>query len=328
MTKRAPNKDGHQGADLELRLSVTGQCQLRCGYCRPDGREATCAGPAPFSFDEVLTVVRALKRRFSLRKVRITGGEPLLRPDLPRLVEMLAAQNIPDLAMTTNGQCLAHASRALKRAGLGRVNISLDSLEPDTFRALTGGRLGRTLAGIDAALEHGLNPVKLNCVALRPHTPREAAGMLRFAMRKGCRLRFLELMPFGPGAGPFGASFVPTAEMKTRLSEEFSLEPLPHRPGATSRDFRVTDGDGHTGTVGFISPCSKPFCDGCTRLRLTSTGRLIGCLRSPEGPSLREVLDGPGDIEEAIFELVSSTLCAKAGRQGFPAQRSMVNVGG
>ncbi len=276
----------------------------------------------------MLTFVRALRRSFRLWKVRITGGEPLLRPAIVRLVRMLADEDIPDLAMTTNGQMLAEFAAHLKEAGLRRVNVSLDSLKPSTYRTLTGGSLRRTLEGIDAAVQHGLTPLKLNVVLLRERNACEAAGLVSYALSRGCQARFLEVMPIGAAAGEFGRSFISAREVRELVARRFELEPLPRREGSTSRDFRATDRRGRTGIVGFISPCSEPFCEGCRRLRLTSSGRLIGCLRGPAGPTVRTLLSAPGENAATLCELASQEMHKKAGAQAFAAGRSMVSVGG
>jgi cyclic pyranopterin phosphate synthase len=243
---------------------------------------------------------------------------------------MLAGEGIPDLALTTNGQRLAEMAAQLKDAGLRRVNVSLDSLRAEVFRTITrGGELRRTLKGIDAALSCGLEPVKINAVVLRPHNFDEVSDIARLALEKGCQVRFLELMPIGCARNIFEEAFVSADEVRARMEESFTLKALPVADGGTSRDFLAHDCHGRRGIIGFISPESRPFCTGCRRLRLTSTGRLIGCLASGNGPSVRELLrSNKPDAGERLIELVDAALRCKAEHSGFKCTPPMVAVGG
>jgi cyclic pyranopterin phosphate synthase len=196
--------------------------------------------------------------------------------------------------LTTCGQQLAEKASGLKQAGLDRINVSLDSLNPATYAEISrGGVLEKTLTGIVAARQAGLHPVKLNMVVLRGKNDGEVSDLVRFAMKHDCQVRFLELMPIGEAAADFGASFVPSAEVRERLAGTFSLTALPVDPASTSRDFLALDGHGRSTVVGFISPYSEPFCGGCWRLRLTATGFLIGCLARPVGIQLAPLLRRP-----------------------------------
>jgi cyclic pyranopterin phosphate synthase len=211
----------------------------------------------------------------------------------------------------------------LRQAGLHRINISLDSLDPATFAAITrGGQLERTLDGIDAARRAGLDPVKLNTVVLRGENDHKAAALVRFAIEHGCQVRFLELMPIGVAAAGFVERFVPSAEVRERLSRDFTLTPLPVDPHATSRNFVADDGRGGRASVGFISPSSEPFCAGCRRLRLTATGLLIGCLARPGGISIV----GCGD--QALSAAVGQALGMKRRDATFLQPSAMVGIGG
>ena len=282
------------------------------------------------SYTEILRFVCELKARYGLSQVRLTGGEPLVRPEIDRLVAMLAAAGVSDLALTTNGQQLAGLAGRLKRAGLSRINISLDTLNPETFTAVTrGGILSRTLAGIAAAQQAGLSPVKLNVVVMRGWNNSEVAGLVRFAIDHDCQIRFLELMPIGVAAAGFEERFVSTAEVRERLSEEFTLAALPVDQHDTSRNFVARDGRGRSTIVGFISPYSEPFCAGCWRLRLTATGALIGCLARSERIPLAPLLRGGREMDgEAIAAAVEQALSIKRRNGEFIQPQAMVGIGG
>ncbi|MBM4018149.1 MAG: radical SAM protein [Planctomycetes bacterium] len=335
---------------VSLRVSVTDRCQLRCRYCAParqpsghgtpdvpggDAAASPADAPhephaAPLALEEILRLVRFLKERFGLHKVHLTGGEPLLRPDLPRLVSLLAAEAPPDLALTTNGQRLAEMAADLRLAGLPRINVSLDSLDRETYRRLTrGGRLDDTLAGIEAARREGLSPVRLNMVVLRGVNDHETADVVRWGLERGCQVRLLELMPIGVARADFRERFVPSAEARERLAGEFDLRPLGHEPGASSRRWLARGRRGLSGIVGFISPCSDVFCGGCRRLRLMAGGRLLGCLARGRGIDIRPLLALRGaDAERGILRAVNEALASKRGGRPFAAERPMIAVGG
>lgn len=315
---------------LSLRISVTDRCDLRCSYCKPDEKSFFPSRDGMLSYPEIARFVGWLHAVWGVSQVRITGGEPLVRPQLEKLVELLRAEGIDDLALTTNGQRLAQKAAALKRAGLRRLNISLDSLRPDVFTRVTGGgALERTLEGIHVALSAGLTPVKLNAVVLRGVNDQEAPELVRFALEHGCTIRFLELMPIGGVASEFGRLFVSSAETRALLRRQFQLDPLPVEPGSTSRNYRVRDMAGRSGVVGFVSPISEPFCHGCRRLRLTADGLLVGCLGRPHAFPIAHLLRGP---DSARCELLLSTVQAALGtkrRDGeFVQPRGMVRIGG
>jgi cyclic pyranopterin phosphate synthase len=301
-------------------VSVTDRCSARCLYCMPE------AGPPhgeALPSDEIVRFVALLQARYGLTHVRLTGGEPLLRPRIEELVATLAAVGVADLALTTNGQRLAAVAGTLRQAGLDRINISLDSLDPERFFAISRGcSLAKTLDGIDAARRAGLDPVKLNTVVLRGENDHEAAALVRFAIEQGCQVRFLELMPIGVAAAGFVERFVPSAEVRERLSRDFTLRPLPVDPHATSRNFVADDGRGGRAIVGFISPSSEPFCAGCRRLRLTAAGLLIGCLARPGGIPI------VGLSDEALPTAVEHALGMKRRDATFLQPSAMVGIGG
>jgi cyclic pyranopterin phosphate synthase len=328
-------------AALSLRISVTDRCQLRCRYCAPAGGDGEPLRADTLAFDGILAFVRILKRRYGLRKVHLTGGEPLLRPRLAGLVRTLAEEGLADLALTTNGHRLAGMAEDLRRAGLRRINVSLDSLDPPTYRRLTrGGDLARAIAGIEAALRAGLEPVKLNMVVLRGINEHEVADVVRWGLERGCHVRLLELMPIGAGREDFGRRFVSSAEVRERLAAHVDLEPLPYEPGSSSRNFLARRACGRAGVIGFISPCSNAFCGGCRRLRLTADGRLLGCLAQPQGTDIRGLLapGAAGQVEDppwretgranALVRAVEEALAFKRCGRRFTEQRHMISVGG
>lgn len=315
---------------VSLRLSITDRCQLHCLYCAPPPDAEELSSPDILGFEEIIRFVRVLKARFGLSKVHITGGEPLLRPGIADLVAMVAREKTADLALTTNGQLLGAMALDLKRAGLHRVNISLDTLNADTFRWLTrGGELRHTIAGIEAALRCGLSPVKLNVTVLRSVNTSELVDIARFGLERGCEVRFLELMPIGPAAERFRDLFVPSAEVLTKLSEAFDLKPAPPSSSQSSRNHFAADRQGREGIIGFISPQTAPFCDDCRRLRLTATGQLIGCLARGEGPNVRSFLrNGDSCGGEFLVEAIETTLCLKRNAGPFSTREPMARVGG
>jgi cyclic pyranopterin phosphate synthase len=243
---------------------------------------------------------------------------------------MLAAAGAAELALTTNGQQLAEMAGPLRRAGLNRINISLDSLIPATFAAITdGGILESTLAGIVAARRAGLDPVKLNMVVLRGENEHEVADLVRFAAGHGCQMRFLELMPIGAAATGFKERFVSSAEVLERLAGEFALTELPIDPRSTSRNFVAEDQSGRWTTVGFISPSSQPFCAGCRRLRLTATGVVLGCLARPTGIPIAPLLRSGSELDvEALVTVVEKALSMKRSDSQFEQPQGMMGIGG
>ena len=315
---------------LSLRISVTEQCQLRCPYCMPAEGLPAASAEKVLTVAEILRFVRVLRGRFDVAKVRLTGGEPLVRRDVAALVAALAAEGISEIALTTNAELLADAAADLRQAGLRRVNVHIDSLDPEVYRAITRhGRLARALEGIAAAQRAGLVPIKLNTVVLGGVNDGEVVAMARFGLERGCEVRFLEVMPIGVAAARQREWFVPSAEVRERLRRAFDLEPMPVVPGVPSRDFRARDAEGRRGIVGFISPCSEPFCGDCRRLRLTSTGRLLGCLGRAEGPDVSAMLRSPGACDEAgLLAAIDRALRLKQEDHCFAGQRIMVTVGG
>jgi len=275
-------------------------------------------------------LVRQIHQVCGISKLRFTGGEPLLRRDLAELIAACAKLGIADLALTTNAQLLAGQAEALKNAGLRRINISLDSLESATFKALSqGGSLAKSMAGIKAALENGLQPVKLNMVVMRGSNEHEIANMLAFGIKTGCQVRFLELMPIGMDSGKFDDWFVSWQEIRDLLESRFCLTPLPFESGATSRNYVAKDRHGRSTVCGFISPTSHPFCADCSRFRLTADGHLLGCLARRERFNLiQPCSNAEGGDAEPLRKIIRQALASKQQVQRFREQQTMMAIGG
>ncbi len=273
-------EDGFGRRIESLRISVTDRCDLRCFYCIPEEDIEWLPRQSLLSFEEIERLAR-LAVGAGIRKLRLTGGEPLLRKDLPALVERLAAiPGLEDLALTTNATQLERLAEPLVRAGLRRVNISLDSLDPETFYDLTRRDWhGRVLRGIEAADRAGLHPLSLNCVVVRDRNDREVVDFARLARERGYEVRFIEFMPLEHGTRWGTDVLVPGHELRERIDAVFPLVPSPDRdPHAPSRDWVFADGA--PGVVGFIDSVTQPFCSACNRIRLTADGKIRTCLFS------------------------------------------------
>ncbi|MHB1538867.1 MAG: GTP 3',8-cyclase MoaA [Solirubrobacteraceae bacterium] len=291
----------------DLRISVTDRCNLRCSYCMP--REAFGAGYRFLAHDELLSFeqiasLAAAFARNGVRKIRVTGGEPLLRRDLPQLVQRLVAvPGIQEVALTTNGWLLARHARALARAGLHRVTVSLDSLDARVLEQMGGGRGGprRVLAGIDAATEAGLQPIKVNMVVRRNVNESCVLAMARRFRHTPQILRFIEYMDVGSTNGWSPQDVVPAAQIVAAIGRRWPLTPLaPTASGEVARRYAYADG---AGEVGIISPVSEPFCGGCTRARLSADGRLHTCLFARAGHDLRALLREGVDQDELALRI-------------------------
>ena len=298
----------------DLRLSVIEACNFRCGYCMPADRVPDDHGldsAGRLSFDEIELLVRGAAR-LGVSKLRITGGEPLLRKDLPRLVARLAEiEGIHDLAMTTNGSLLARHARALRDAGLRRLTISLDALDPALFRALSGGRgeVADVLKGIAAAEAAGFGALKLNCVVQRGINDDQVLPLLQHFRGSGHVVRFIEYMDVGTCNGWRRERVLPTRELRDRIHARWPLHALDaHYRGEVAERHAFDDGDGE---VGFVSSVSAPFCGDCHRARVSADGRLYTCLFAAEGVDLRPVL---ARGEPALAEGLSALWSARADR--------------
>ncbi len=269
-----------------LRLSVTDRCNLRCRYCRPELRGTNYARSALATDDELLALVAILHEEFPIYKIRVTGGEPLLRPGLPRLIARIREQ-MPraELAMTTNAVLLKQHAVAVRQAGVDFLNTSLDTLSAERCRELTrGGDLDSIVGGIEAARAAGFPQIRINTVLMRSYNGDELPELVRFAAKIGAEIRFIELMPFGEGLAIYDEEFLSAVEALERLQAEFPrLGSLPM--SATARRHRLLV-DGKEVAIGFITNISEPFCEGCDRTRMDSRGRLYACLRTVHGADL------------------------------------------
>lgn len=289
-----------------LRISVTDRCDFRCVYCMNE--EMTFLPRSELLTLEELADIAAAFTELGVRKIRITGGEPLVRRNVLGLFHDLGRlRDLAELTLTTNGSQLEQYADGLRRAGVKRVNISLDSLRPERFRELTRvGDLNKVLAGIEAARRAGFERIKLNSVVLKNRNADEVTDLVRFARDRQLDISFIEEMPLGAVTDHIRREeFCSSAELRERLGEEFSLTPLPDKTGGPSRYWRLGDTDTR---VGFISPHSENFCASCNRVRLTSEGRLLLCLGNEHSVDLKAVVrNHPGDrdrLKEAIVEAI------------------------
>jgi cyclic pyranopterin phosphate synthase len=309
-------------------VSVTDRCNFRCTYCMPKevyGRDFHfLPRPDLLTFEEITRLVRVFVGR-GVCKVRLTGGEPLLRRDLPALVGQIAAiEGVEDLALTTNGVLLTRHARALRDAGLRRVTVSLDSVDDAVFRAMNDMDvpLARVVEGIDAAIEAGLAPVKLNAVIRRGVNEAGTLDLARFARERGCILRFIEYMDVGTTNGWRLEEVVPAAELVARIDAEMPLDPVAagYR-GEVAGRYRYRDGGGE---VGMISSVTQPFCADCSRARLSADGRLYTCLFATEGHDLRGPLRA-GASDADLSDLVAGVWGGRTDR--YSEARSELTAG-
>jgi cyclic pyranopterin phosphate synthase len=301
----------------DLRISVTDRCNFRCRYCMPKeifGRDyAFLPRGELLTFEEITRLATAFASE-GVSKIRLTGGEPLLRRDLEHLVEMLAnVDGITDIALTTNGSALAAKAQTLKDAGLTRVTVSLDALNDDTFAAMNDVAfpVARVLAGIDAAASAGLTPVKVNMVVKRGVNDHAITPMATHFRGSGHILRFIEYMDVGATNGWRMDDVVPAAEIISAIATHWPLEPVePTYPGEVATRYRYRDG---TGELGVIASVTRPFCGACTRARLSADGKLYTCLFAAAGHDLRAMLR-EGASDEALITCVRAIWGRRADR--------------
>lgn len=309
-----------------LRLSLTDHCNLSCRYCIPEG-----AAPewqmidADFAFE----VVRWLSQEHGIRHLRLTGGEPLLYPPLIRLIERLTGLNtLREITLTTNGQALAQKAAGMRDAGLTRINVSLDTLDPDRFAHITrGGQIDHTLAGVEAAVAAGLTPVKVNVVAQRGFNDEELPEIAYWGLSHGCVVRFLEVMPLGPLAHVAADHLVPAAEILERLSERFTLRTIPQTLGQPATDYAAS-ADGVRGVIGVIAPSTRPFCDRCRRMRVTSRGVIVACLHDNKHFDVMPFWDGHRFDTAAADRVLRQALDAKPAVGPRGQSFTMLTLGG
>jgi cyclic pyranopterin phosphate synthase len=329
---REPLFDGHGRRIGDLRVSVTDRCNFRCQYCMPAEGLPWLERSDILTFEEVERLV-GLFVSMGVGDVRLTGGEPLVRRDFPRLVAMLSKiHDLNDLSVTTNGYLLERDAAALVEAGVDRVNVSIDSLQRDKFFEMTRrDALPQVLRGLDALAAHPeVHPIKVNAVAMRGFTEDEALRFADFARSTAFQVRFIEFMPLDADHAWKPDSVLTGDELRALIHAAYPLEELPREPSATARVFRFTDGQGE---IGFINPVSEPFCADCNRVRLTAEGKLRTCLFSLHETDLRGPLRS-GASDQELETLIRDSVWRKelkhhVGEQGFrqPA-RSMSAIGG
>jgi GTP 3',8-cyclase len=329
---REPLYDGHGRSIGDVRISVTDRCNFRCQYCMPAEGLPWLERTEILSFEEIERLV-GLFVSMGVADVRLTGGEPLVRRDFPRLVSMLAViDGLHDLSVTTNGYLLERDAAALVEAGIQRVNVSIDSLQRDKFFEMTRrDALPQVLRGLDALAQHPeVHPIKVNAVAMRGFTEDEAVRFADFARSTAFQVRFIEFMPLDADHAWSPDSVLTGKELRSLIHAVYPLEELPREPSATARVFRFADGKGE---IGFINPVSEPFCADCNRVRLTAEGKLRTCLFSLHETDLRAPLRADAsdaELEVLIREAVwRKELKHHVGEKGFrqPA-RSMSAIGG
>lgn len=289
-----------------LRISVTDRCNLRCVYCMPEEGVEITEHDAILSFEEIMRVIKT-GVKMGIKKIRLTGGEPLIRKGIEKLISQISAiPEIDDLALTTNGILLPQMALKLKKAGLKRVNISLDTLKPERFAQVTRtGKLGDVWLGINSAIKAGFGPIKINSVIMRGFNDDEIIDLARMTTDMPLHIRFIEIMPIGATGGWSVEKHVSTEEIFNTIKSKWSdLQPVKKMVGnGPAKYYKIP---GAKGSIGFIGAISKHFCDDCNRLRLTSEGKLRPCLQSPVEIDIKSALRREAKDEELaqIFQEV------------------------
>jgi cyclic pyranopterin phosphate synthase len=333
ITNTSPLTDALGRIHTSLRISVTDRCNIRCFYCMPNENVRFRPRDEILSFEEIERFVQIVAQ-MGVHRLRLTGGEPLVRAELPRLVEMLAAApGIDDIALTTNGILLAEIAADLRSAGLQRLNISLDTLNEETFQKISRREgLDRVLAGIAAAQNAGFKSIRLNAIAIQGLTEHEIIPLARFARERGLELRFIEYMPLDAENHWQSTDVLNGETIRQILEAEFGpLNPVgrPH-PSQPATDFEFANGRGR---IGLIQPVSQSFCSACDRLRLTAEGQVRNCLFSTAEWDAREILRGDGTDDE-LADLIRDCVAAKAPAHGINTvefirpERAMYQIGG
>lgn len=316
-----------------LRLSVTDRCNIRCFYCMPVTDVEFAPRSSLLTFEELYRISKLLVDRAGIREIRITGGEPLVRKNLDRLVSMLASiEGLEDLSLTTNGTLLVEQALSLRKAGLKRINISLDTLDEETFQRISRrSGLDRVIAGIDAAIAARLESIKLNALAIRGISESEVVRLVEFAFEKGVELRFIEFMPLDADR-QWTHDTVLTGEMLRSIIESRfgTMQPLDREdPSQPAESFQLGRGQ----RLGIIRSVTVPFCQSCNRLRLTADGAVRNCLFATEESPLRDAMRAGADDDE-LLRIVRECVAAKKRAHGIdeagfsPPQRAMYSIGG
>ena len=350
-------KDSYNRPIRDLRVSLTDRCNFRCFYCLPHGEPPIAPKEQMLSYEEIEYACDIFVE-LGIEKIRLTGGEPMMRRDIEQIIFKLSQLKTPmsdklqlvdesandklkfvghrglrDLALTTNGYFLPHRAESLKTAGLDRITISLDSLKRDVFKQMTGvDVLDRVLEGIHAAKDAGLEPIKINAVIVRGHNEDEVADFAAFAREHDVKMRFIEFMPLDSGHEWSRADVVSGREIRQRIEERFPLEPIEESRGSNTAS-RYRFADGAPGEIGIIAPVTEPFCGACSRIRLTADGQIRTCLFSTVEYSLRDVMRD-GASRQEIIQFIEGVVLKKEPRHyindpGFVApSRSMSFIGG
>lgn len=332
MRNHQPLIDTFGRVHTNLRISVTDRCNIRCFYCMPETARFLPSTEI-LTYEEIARFV-GIVAEMGVNKLRITGGEPLVRAELPRLIEMLTAvAGVGDIALTTNGVLLAEQAQTLKDAGLRRINISLDGLSEETFQRISRRQgLDRVLEGIFAAQQAGFAKIRLNAVAIRGITEAEVVPLGRFARRHGMEMRFIEFMPLDAEGNWQTEQVLSGAAIRRILEAEFGpLVPSQRDdPSQTAVNYAFADG---VGRIGFINPVTQPFCHHCNRLRITAEGKIRNCLFSTREWDVRGLLRS-GASDDEIAELVRASVGAKKAGHGIDSddfikpERAMYQIGG
>jgi cyclic pyranopterin phosphate synthase len=333
MTSNEPLIDTLGRVHTNLRLSVTDRCNIRCFYCMPDENVRFLPRREILTFEEMERFVRVVAN-LGINKLRLTGGEPLVRSGLPDLVARLAAiEGIRDIALTTNGILLEEHAQALRDAGLTRINISLDALTEETFKKIARrDGLDRVLAGIHAARRAGFQKIRLNAVAIKGVTEPEVVPLANFARANGMEMRFIEFMPLDAENHWQHDQVLSGEEIRRQIEVAIGpLEPAPRPdPSQPATDYRFADG---SGAIGFINPVTQPFCEDCNRLRLTAEGKIRNCLFSTVEWDARALLRG-GGTDKDLAQLIRDCVHAKKPGHGIDSPnfvrpaRAMYEIGG
>ncbi|RZV48077.1 MAG: GTP 3',8-cyclase MoaA [Acidimicrobiales bacterium] len=325
----APLTDTFGRVHRDLRIAVTDRCNFRCQYCMPVEGMKWMPREGLLTFEEIARIARLLVQRYDIDSIRLTGGEPTVRAHLPTLVRKLSALGV-DLSMTTNAATLRLVAHDLHEAGLQRLNISLDSLRQDRFIELTRrDDLDRVLDGIDAALEVGFEPVKINVVLMRGINDDEIVDFARFGRDKGVTVRFIEFMPLDADEQWGPERVVPLAEVVERINDVFPIEAVP-RTSAPATRYRYGDG---AGEVGVIATVTEKFCDSCDRIRLTADGQFRNCLFAVTDYNLRDALRA-GATDDELAEILEGAVSDKWAGHGIDTvhfirpKRNMSQIGG
>src|SRR5437660_1089921 len=318
-TKKSPVagllKDSYNRPIRDLRVSLTDRCNFRCFYCLPHGEPPIAPKEQMLSYEEIEYICDIFVE-LGIEKIRLTGGEPMMRQDIEVIIRKLAAlkpKGLRDLALTTNGYFLPDRAQGLKDAGLDRITISLDSLKRDVFKQMTGvDVLDRVLRGLEAAKNAGLQPIKINAVIVRGHNEDEVADFAAFAREHDVKMRFIEFMPLDSGHDWAREDVVSGREIRHRIEARFALEPLEVARGSeTSARYRFRDGA--PGEIGIIAPVTEPFCGACSRIRLTADGQIRTFIFSSVEHSLRDVLR-EGASRPEIINFIESVVMKKEPR--------------